>query len=96
MYLEALCMHAVMMTSRPSLLYWEPATVAVIKTVRDLRIRKGLPCYFTIDAGPNVHVITVPEKAEAVTRELMRVEGIQEVLCCSAGGGAYFINDPLF
>jgi len=93
---EALCMHAVMMTSRPSLLYWEPGTVVVIKAVRDLRIRRGLPCYFTIDAGPNVHVITVPEKAEAVRRALKRVKGVQEVLCCSAGRGAYLIKDPLF
>jgi diphosphomevalonate decarboxylase len=93
---EALCMHAVMMTSRPSLLYWEPATVSVIKAVWDLRIRRGLPCYFTIDAGPNVHVITLAEQAEAVTRSLKRLEGVQEVLCCSTGRGAYYINDPLF
>jgi diphosphomevalonate decarboxylase len=93
---EALCMHAVMMTSRPSLLYWEPATLAVIKAVRDLRIRRGLPCYFTIDAGPNVHVLTAPVEAETVTQALKRVEGVREVLCCSTGRGAHLINDPLF
>jgi diphosphomevalonate decarboxylase len=93
---EALSMHAVMMTSRPSLLYWEPATVGLLKAVRDLRIRRGLPCYFTIDAGPNVHVITAPEQAERVRRALKRIDGVQEVLCCSTGREAHLTNDPLF
>jgi diphosphomevalonate decarboxylase len=90
---DALCMHAVMMTSRPALLYWVPATVAVIKAVRHWRIRKGLDCYFTIDAGPNVHVITAPEQARAVSKALKRVKGVQEVLCCPTGRGAYLVED---
>jgi diphosphomevalonate decarboxylase len=93
---DALCMHAVMMTSRPSLLYWEPATLAVVKTVRDLRLRRDLPCYFTIDAGANVHVITVPEKANAVARALKKVEAVQEVLRCPTGRGAYLQEEALF
>jgi len=93
---EALCMHAVMMTSRPALLYWEPATLAAIKAVRDLRVRKGLTCYFTIDAGPNVHVITLPGKADAAARELRRARGVREILCCSTGRGAYLVDEPLF
>jgi diphosphomevalonate decarboxylase len=90
---DALCMHAVMMTSRPPLLYWVPATIAVMNAVRELRVRKGLPCYFTIDAGPNVHVITSPAQAGAVSRALKRVPGVQEVLCCPTGGGAYLADD---
>ena len=93
---DALCMHAVMMTSRPALLYWEPATLAVVKAVRDLRVRRGLPCYFTIDAGPNVHVITLPEQANAVTRALEKVEGVQEVLRCPTGRGAFLQEESLF
>jgi diphosphomevalonate decarboxylase len=90
---DALCMHAVMMTSHPALLYWVPATVAVIKAVRRWRTRKGLDCYFTIDAGPNVHVITLPEQAGAVSRALKRIKGVQEVLRCSTGRGAYLVED---
>jgi len=93
---DALCMHAVMMTSRPALLYWEPATLAVIKAVRDLRVGKGLSCYFTIDAGPNVHVITLPEQADAVSRTLIRVEGVKEILRCSTGRGPTLAHTPLF
>jgi diphosphomevalonate decarboxylase len=93
---DALCMHAVMMTSRPSLLYWKPATLAVIEAVRDLRERRGLPCYFTIDAGPNVHVITLPESAETVARALKRVRGVGEVLRCPTGRGPYLGEEHLF
>jgi diphosphomevalonate decarboxylase len=93
---DALCMHAVMMTSRPALLYWEPATLSVVKAVRDLRVRRGLPCYFTIDAGPNVHVLTLPEQANAVTRALKRIEGVREVLRCPTGRGAYLQEEALF
>lgn len=53
---EAINMHAVMMTSVPPLYYWNPGTIEVIKTVIELR-EKGIESYFTIDAGPNVHVI---------------------------------------
>lgn len=93
---EALCMHAVMMTSRPPLLYWEPATVAVIKAVRNLRVHRGLPCYFTIDAGPNVHVITPPGQAEEAARELGRIRAVREILSCSTGPGACLVDQPLF
>ncbi len=43
-------MHAVMMTSRPPLFYWQPATLAVMQAVRSARV-KGLPVCYTIDAG---------------------------------------------
>lgn len=93
---DALSMHAVMMTSRPALLYWEPATVSLLKKVQTLRDREGLPCYFTIDAGPNVHVITEPEASEPVARELKKVKGVSEVLCCPTGPGAFLTEDHLF
>jgi diphosphomevalonate decarboxylase len=93
---DALSMHAVMMTSRPPLLYWEPATLAVVKAVRDLRLRRGLPCYFTIDAGPNVHVITLPEEADAVSRALRKVQGVQEILRCPTGRGPTLEEQHLY
>jgi len=58
---DALLMHAVMMTSRPALLYWLPETLALMRRVRQWR-EEGIPTYFTIDAGPNVHV-TDPARA---------------------------------
>lgn len=53
---EAMNMHAIMLTSEPPLLYWKPETIEVIEKVWRAR-ESGIECYFTIDAGPNVHVI---------------------------------------
>jgi len=66
---DALSMHAVMMTSDPPLLYWHPRTLEVIRAVNDLR-RSGMAAYFTIDAGPNVHVLTLEEDLPAVRENL--------------------------
>jgi len=68
----------------------------VLKEVRALRLRRGLPCYFTIDAGPNVHVITPPERAEAVARALKMVQGVREILRCPTGRGVALVDEPLF
>lgn len=87
MELDALTMHAVMMTSRPSLLYWLPGTVAVMHAVRAWR-REGIPAYFTIDAGPNVHVITLPEHAGQVRARLEEMPDVEETIVCRTGGAA--------
>jgi len=93
---DALSMHAVMMTSSPPLVYWEPATVGVLRRVRVLRESEGLGCYFTIDAGPNVHVLTLPEQAPAVARELGGVPGVEQVLSCTTGESACLTEEHLF
>lgn len=92
---DALSMHAVMMTSRPPLLYWLPGTVAVMRRVQTLREKEGFPCSFTIDAGPNVHVIALPEAAPAIRRELERVPGVEEVLLCTTGGGPRLLKPDM-
>ena len=51
---DALAMHAVMMTSAPSLLYWQPGTLEGCMRCGLGARRRGVPVYFTIDAGPNV------------------------------------------
>ena len=54
---EALTLHALMMTSYPSYILLEPNSLEVIKQVKSFRQKTGLPLYFTIDAGPNIHLI---------------------------------------
>ena len=76
---EAINMHAVMMTSNPPLFYWKPATLDVITNVIELR-EKGLECYFTIDAGPNVHVICLEKYFVKLKTKLLDVKGVKKVL----------------
>lgn len=87
---DALSMHAVMMTSRPPLLYWTPRTVGVISAVWEMR-RRGLGAWFTIDAGPNVHILTLAKDLPAVEAAI-RQEFSVPVLSCAPGPGARVVG----
>lgn len=84
-------MHAVMMTSTPSLLYWLPETLAVINEVLQIR-KEGLPVCYTIDAGPNVHVLCPAEFAQPVFIRLSQIQGMQKIITSHPGGPAYLID----
>lgn len=85
-------MHAVMMTSRPPLFYWQAATLTVMQAVRQAR-QGGLPVCYTIDAGPNVHVITKAAEAERVRDLLGSIPGVQEVCLAGVGGPARLVAE---
>lgn len=89
---EANClkMHATMITTQPAILYWQPATVGLMHKVSALRA-EGLPCYFTIDAGPNVKVLCRARDADAIERELAATQGVHETYRCQSGPGAYLL-----
>jgi diphosphomevalonate decarboxylase len=84
---SALAMHASMLAARPGLIYFAPATLSLIQRVRELRAA-GLPAYFTIDAGPHVKVLTLPQHAEAITAQLREVPGVVDVLVSAPGPDA--------
>jgi diphosphomevalonate decarboxylase len=81
-------MHGVMMTSTPQLLYWQPATIRVMLAVQDWR-KGGLPVCYTVDAGPNVHVMCPTPAAGEVVERLLRLRGVERVLTARPGGAAY-------
>lgn len=84
---NCLKMHAVMQTTLPPLLYWQPATLACLHRIRALR-DAGLPVFFTVDAGPQVKAVCLPGAAPEVARELSRLEGVRQVLLSPVGEGA--------
>jgi diphosphomevalonate decarboxylase len=83
-------MHSVMMTSTPPLMYWQSATIEVFHQVREWRTG-GLPAAYTVDAGANVHVITLKEYAGEVEKRLRELPGVNDVLVAGAGGGAKLV-----
>ncbi len=85
---DSTLMHAVMMTSNPPLFYWEPASVQIMKLVPAWRA-EGLPCCFTLDAGPNVHVLCLAEQAAELSSRLAHLPGVQQVLSARVGGPAH-------
>jgi diphosphomevalonate decarboxylase len=89
--LDSDMMHAVMMTSTPGLFYWQPASLVVMAAVREWR-KSGIPACYTVDAGPNVHVICPREQAWGVERRLRKLSGVQDVLVAGAGGPAQIVS----
>jgi diphosphomevalonate decarboxylase len=65
---NALAMHALMLATRPPILYALPETVATMRRIWSARER-GLPLWFTMDAGPNVKLL-FEAKDEAGVRAL--------------------------
>jgi len=59
--------------------------------VREWR-KSGLPAAYTIDAGPNVHVICSQENAAKVASELKLLPGVSNVLVATAGPAARLIS----
>lgn len=88
--LDSNLMHAVMMTSNPPLLYWEAASMGVIQAVREWR-SGGLPVTYTLDAGPNVHVICLQAEAPKITEKLQELPGVTHVLTAKPGGSARLV-----
>ena len=89
--LDSDMMHAVMMTSIPPLHYWKPASLEVMERVRQWRA-EGLPVCYTVDAGPNIHVICPGTEAQSVEQRLREIKGVDKVLVARPGGPAKLVN----
>ncbi len=85
---SCLKMHAVMQATQPALLYWNGATVECMHSVMAMRAA-GRGVFFTIDAGPQVKAVCLPQDADFVSRELASIDGVKRVLRCGLGGPAH-------
>ena len=90
---EALALHALMMTSSPSYMLIRPNTVHIIEKTRQFRADTGLPVCFTLDAGPNVHLL-YPAAIEAqvlpfIQSELVPLCENNYYIADRAGQGAF-------
>ena len=78
---ESLQLHALMMCSNPSFILMKPNTLRIIEQVRRFRNETNIPLCFTLDAGPNAHLLYPESEAEKVE------EFIKNTLlaCCDEG-----------
>lgn len=88
---STLAMHAVMMATRPGLIYWSGATVDAIHRVRRLREVDGRQVFFTVDAGPQVKAVCEPADAPAVAAALREIPGVLETTTVGLGPGAHLV-----
>ena len=63
---EALQLHALMMCSNPSFILMKPNTLNIINEIREFREETKIPLCFTLDAGPNVHLLYPEQEADKV------------------------------
>jgi diphosphomevalonate decarboxylase len=72
---EALTLHGLMMSSNPSYVLMKPHTVEMITLLRQYRQETKHPVFFSLDAGPNLHVLypedVMPEVRGFITEELL-------------------------
>lgn len=84
---DCLDMHHVMQTQNPPLYYWNEDTKQVIRDIK----KSGIPAYFTIDAGPNVHLICEGKDEERVVHAVKSVKGVKEIIVNKPSKGAHIL-----
>ncbi|MBA58456.1 MAG: diphosphomevalonate decarboxylase [Gammaproteobacteria bacterium] len=82
---NCLKMHATIMTSGPAIMYWNSATLAIIRHVNKIR-ESGTNVFFTIDAGPQVKLICDPGDTEKIVKEFEPINGIARKIITRVGG----------
>jgi len=92
---EAVELHLIAMSADPPIYYWKPPTLTVLRCVRELR-DSGRAAWFTMDAGPNVHVICSPEDEPTVAERLSAIPGVVNVIRDRVGSGPALTSEHLF
>ncbi|WP_106495425.1 diphosphomevalonate decarboxylase [Lentibacillus sp. Marseille-P4043] len=89
---EANClkMHATTLGANPPFTYWHATTLAVMQEVQTMRER-GIPAFFTIDAGPNVKVLYLPKDEATVKKALLDIPGVHDVIVSRSGQGVTYL-----
>ncbi len=75
----------------PGLVYWNGTTVECLNRVRALR-KEGVSVFFTIDAGPQVKAVCLPEAYDTVFQALEDIPGIRSTLGSGLGEGARVVR----
>ncbi len=92
---EALELHAIMLTSSPSLIYWTEGTLQLIKKIKQWR-SGGLEVYFSLNTGQDVHVLCCSGDSERVRDLLSREEKVKEVIINRPSSGTRLVDESLF
>jgi diphosphomevalonate decarboxylase len=92
---NALKMHATMITTKPSILYWQPTTVELMQSIMAWR-DEGVESYFTMDAGPQVKIMVRQKDEKELLKRLKGIDGIERTESCAAGPDAKLLEKHLF
>ena len=93
---DAMLMHAVMLSSAPPLLFLNAQAVELMHRIRSWRQRDGLEAYFTVDAGPNIHVLCNRPDVGEVTARLNACPSVQGLIVNGPGPAPEVRDSHLF
>lgn len=93
--MEALELHAIMLTSWPSLIYWLPQSLYVMKSVQKWR-KEGLQVYFTVNTGQDIHILCLKKDMVVVMDKMKSLENIIKIIPNTPSRGTYLLTDHLF
>lgn len=85
-------MHATMLGAFPPISYWEPDSVKAIQTVKEIR-GMGIPCYVTMDAGPNVKVLCKASDMAKIEELLLKEFKREQIIPTTVGEGIKLLSD---
>ena len=88
---NCLKMHSVMWGSRPPIVYWNSATLSCMEAVRRMQ-DDGHAVFFTIDAGPQLKAICLPDEADLVRSALDACSGVVRTMASGLGAGARLLD----
>ena len=77
---EALTLHGLMMSSDPGYILIKSETIEIIERIRNFRQTQKIPVTFTLDAGPNVHILY----PESYRKEVIKFIEDELVVLCDA------------
>ena len=92
---ESLELHAIMLTSIPSLIYWLPGTIQIMKAVKKWR-SENLPVYFTINTGHAVHILVEEKNKDTLLKKLGEEKYIKKIIVNKPTNGARISDKHLF
>lgn len=92
---EALELHAIMLTSTPSLIYLRPETLFFMKEVVKWR-KKGLEAYFSLNTGQALHILCQSKDLMRVKLKLRGYRNIKKIIISRPAEGAGIIKSHLF
>ncbi|EME8080594.1 diphosphomevalonate decarboxylase [Enterococcus faecium] len=88
---NGLKMHGTTLAAQPPFTYWSPDSLKAMDAVRQLR-KQGIPCYFTMDAGPNVKVLVENTYLSEVQEAFTKLFSKEQVITAHAGPGIAIIE----
>lgn len=84
---EALELHTIMLTQYPPLIYWTPGTLQIMKMVPHWRA-EGLPVYFTVNTGQDIHLLCEQKNVKKVQNKLKKLDFVKNIIVNFPGEGA--------